>query len=151
MQISFDLDDTLIPCGDVFETEKLNFLGRFFCVEKIRKRAPQLIRELKLRGHDIHIYTTSLRSIRKIRKTLFWHGIFVGKVINETTNLRELKKRNLTVSKYPPAFGFELHIDDSKGVGLEGERLSFATIIIDPKDQRWDKTILLKIQSFDKK
>ena len=40
-------------------------------------------------------------------------------------------------SKYPPAFGIELLIDDSAGVELEGKRYGFAVLRIDPDDDAW--------------
>ena len=54
MNISFDLDSTLIPNGDEFKTEHLGRLGKFFKVEKIRKGAKDLIVELQNEGHTIN-------------------------------------------------------------------------------------------------
>ena len=76
---------------------------------------------------------------------LFCYGIKVGKIINESENQRTLKNRNKNASKYPPAFGFDLHIDDSKGVEMEGERLNFKTIIIKTNDKNWIETIQKEI------
>jgi hypothetical protein len=49
------------------------------------------------------------------------------------------------MSKYPPAFGFDVHVDDSRGVGIEGERHGFKTIIVAVDDKNWDNSILKEI------
>lgn len=51
----------------------------------------------------------------------------------------------MSSSKYPVAFKFDLHIDDSKGVGIEGERFNFKTIIVDPSDQNWTDKVLREV------
>jgi phosphoserine phosphatase len=57
MNISFDLDSTLITGGDEFETEKRSFIARWAGIDKIRKGAPALISKLQKKGHIVHIYT----------------------------------------------------------------------------------------------
>ncbi|PIY09521.1 MAG: hypothetical protein COZ18_07885 [Flexibacter sp. CG_4_10_14_3_um_filter_32_15] len=145
MHISFDLDSTLIPHGNQFEEEKRNFFATFLGIEPIRIGTAKLISDLQKQGHIIHIYTTSFRSKNKIPLMLFYYGIKVGKIINEYQNQRTLKRINKRVSKYPPAFGFDLHIDDSKGVEIEGEKLNFKTIIIKTNDKNWIETIQKEI------
>ena len=146
MNISFDLDLTLIPSGNEFETENRSRIAAFFGVEKIRKDAGMLISELQKEGHIIHIYTTSFRGKRNIRRTLRYYGIKVCSIINETENRKILKERNINASKYPTAFGFDLHIDDSKGVGMEADRLKFKAIIIDPKEENWISIIKTEVK-----
>jgi len=145
MHISFDLDSTLIPHGKEFEAEKRNLVANLLGIEPIRVGTSQLISDLQRQGHVIHIYTTSFRSKFKIRLMLFYYGIKVGKIINQSQNQRTLRKRNKNASKYPPAFGFELHIDDSKGVEMEGTKLNFKTIIIKTNDKNWIETIKKEI------
>ena len=145
MNISFDLDSTLIPHGNEFEAEKRNFFATFLGIEPIRIGTSKLISDLQKEGHTIHIYTTSFRKTMSIRLMLFYYGIKVGKIINEYQNQRTLKKINKRVSKYPPAFGFDIHIDDSKGVEMEGEKLKFKTIIVKTNDKNWVETIQKEI------
>jgi hypothetical protein len=45
-------------------------------------------------------------------------------------------------SKYPPAFGIDLHVDDSEGVGLEGQRYGFAVVVVSPEDPDWAARVL---------
>lgn len=137
MNISFDLDSTLIPYENEFATEKRSFFAKIFGIENIRKGTPELISELQNQGHAIHIYTTSFRSRRKIRRTFRYYGIKVGKIINQKENQPILKSKQIYASKYPPAFGFDIHVDDLKGVGIEAEKLNFKAIIIEPNDENW--------------
>ncbi|WP_299256385.1 HAD family hydrolase [uncultured Aquimarina sp.] len=137
MNISFDLDSTLIPNGKEFETEKRNRIAKLFGIEEIRKGTRELISDLQSQGHNIHIYTTSFRTKRKIRWTLKYYGIKVNRIVNQVENRKILKSRNINSSKYPPAFDFDLHIDDLKGVGIESERFNFKVIIVDPTDKNW--------------
>lgn len=141
MNISFDLDSTLIPNGKEFETEKRKGIATLFGIEEIRKGTSELISSLQNQGHKIHIYTTSFRNKRKIRLTLKYYGIKVNRIINEKENRKVLKSQNINSSKYPPAFDFDLHIDDLKGVGIESERLNFKVIFVEPADKNWTDKI----------
>ncbi len=138
MDISFDLDSTLIPNGNEFETEKRNRIAKLCGIEAIRKGSSILITDLQKEGHKVHIYTTSFRQKRNIRWTLKFHGIKVDRIVNQSENERVLKSQNINSSKYPPAFGFDLHVDDSKGVAIESERLNFkVVVIVEPSDKNW--------------
>lgn len=145
MNISFDLDGTLIPYDEEFETEKRGFIGRFLGIEKIRKGSKDLILTLQNLGHSINIYTTSFRSKHQIRKTFKYYGIKVDKIINQKDNISVLRNENCSASKYPPAFNFDLHIDDLPGVGLESKNLHFEAIIIKPSEANWGKLVIQKV------
>lgn len=148
MNISFDLDGMLIPSGEEFETERRGRIAKIFGVEKLRKGAPELIQHLQAQGHNIHIYTTSFRSKRSIRKTLRYYKINVRRIVNQTENLKVLKSQNIYASKYPPAFYFDLHIDDSKGVAMEGKKYNFKTIVVEPSDNHWVKKIKIRLEKY---
>jgi len=147
MNISFDLDGTLIPMVDEFSTESIGWLGYLLKVEKIRKGTKNLFYKLKKEGHTINIYTTSFRSKRKIRRTLFYYGISVKKIVTQAENQNTLRAKGISASKYPPAFSFDIHIDDLEGVGMEGKTLGFKAIIIEPDDNDWSNTVLQKIDT----
>lgn len=151
MNISFDLDSTLIPNGTEFEIEKRSGMAKLFGIEEMRKGTAELIAELKNQGNKVHIYTTSFRTKRKIRWTLKYYGINVDRIVNQTENQRELKKRNINASKFPPAFNFDVHIDDSKGVGVESQRYNFKAIIIEPNHENWTEKIKNEIEIFHNK
>ena len=145
MKISFDIDDTL-TANNAFSLERQSALQRILGVEQIRLGTKELFKELRKRGHKIWIYTTSFRSVTKIRFMFFSYGIPVDEIINQQIHVKTIKKFNLTISKYPSAFGIDLHIDDSPGVGIEGELHGFKTIIVSVNDQNWVNTVLQEIQ-----
>lgn len=138
MKISFDLDDTLIPTSVNFETEKRNIIQRLFGIEKLRKGTKTLFKEIE-KNNEIYIYTTSFRTISRIYLMFLSYGIFPKKVINQNIHKRNVNK---SVSKYPPEFGIDIHVDDSEGVKIEGERFGFKTIIISKEDKNWGENIL---------
>lgn len=148
MNISFDLDSTLIPNGKEFDTEKENWKTKLFKVEKLRKGTTELISLLQKEGHKINIYTTSFRSKQRIRFTFLCYNIKVERIVNQTENQKKLKMLNIDSSKYPKAFDFDLHIDDSKGVEIESQKFDFNVLIIAPNDQNWDEKIINKIKTF---
>jgi hypothetical protein len=143
MNISFDLDSTLIPSGKEFETKNINGIAKLIGIEEIRKGSKELTADLQNQGHKIHIYTTSFRTKRKIRLTLLYYGIRVNQIINQSENQKVLKSIKMNSSKFPPAFDFDIHIDDSKGVGIEAEKYNFKALIIEPTDKNW----IFKIKS----
>ena len=148
MNISFDLDSTLITGGNEFTTEERSLLAKSIGVERIRKGTSKLISELQNKGHKIHIYTTSFRKKRQIRFTLRYYGVKVNKIVNQVENQKTLKKLKIYASKYPTAFGFDIHIDDSKGVGMESEKYDFKAIIIETSDENWVEKIIKEINNY---
>jgi len=62
------------------------------------------------------------------------YGLKVDKIINQNVHLKRVRKN---ATKYPPEFEIDLHIDDSIGVQMEGEKYNFKTIIILPEDKNW--------------
>ncbi|GAB2687112.1 hypothetical protein GCM10027037_06590 [Mucilaginibacter koreensis] len=51
-------------------------------------------------------------------------------------------------SKYPLAFNIDLHVDDSKGVEMEGQRYGFCTVIVDEQQAEWGNFILSSLDNF---
>jgi hypothetical protein len=45
-------------------------------------------------------------------------------------------------SKFPPAFGIDLHVDDSEGVRMEGQEYGFRVVQVDPHDIFWMHKVL---------
>jgi hypothetical protein len=147
MTISFDIDNTLIPYSNEFEVEKKGFLPKLLKAEPLRKGTIQLFKELESRGHEIWIYTTSFRSPNYLKRTFKSYGLHPSRIINEKINQKQLRKHNCTSSKNPKLFGIDLHIDDSQGVGMEGEKYGFETIIIELEDAKWGDKILRKVDA----
>lgn len=138
MKISFDLDDTLIPARKTdFPTIKRNVFQKLLNIEFLRHGTVELFRKLQSEGHNVGIYTTSYRSNLKIRFQFMTYGLKLAFVVNEKANRKKMKEISVSASKYPPAFGIDLHIDDSEGVAIEGDRLNFRTIIIRKDQMNW--------------
>ena len=135
--ISFDIDNTLIPYSDEFPTTKPSFLYRCLGTEPLRKGTKELFSSLHKQGFKIWIYTTSYRSIFRLRMTFKSAGLSPSKYINENINRATLKMHNCKASKNPSLFGIDFHVDDSEGVKKEGEKYGFQSILIKPEDLNW--------------
>ena len=147
MNISFDLDSTLIPNGKEFETENKSWKAKLFKVEELRKGTKELFLKLREDGHKTNIYTTSFRSKNKIRFTFWCYNIKIDRIVNQFENQKKLKSLHINASKYPKAFEFDLHIDDSKGVEMESKKYGFTVIIVEQNDTNWTKNLLDKIKN----
>ncbi|BAV05943.1 hypothetical protein SAMN05421788_10617 [Filimonas lacunae] len=142
MVISFDLDDTLIAGVKQFALEPQTLWQRLLSKERLRAGTCELITALRSRGYKIYVYTSSYRSFRRI-KWLFWlYGIMLDKVINKTIHDRVMGQRAGYISKYPPAFHIDIHVDDSPGVLREGELHSFKVLVLSEKEQDWVRMLL---------
>src|SRR4051794_26891763 len=146
MRISFDVDDTLV-CRPSYAPVERGWLPAFIqgpFVEPLRFGTRELVRELRRRGCQVWIYTSSCRSPFYIRLWLFLYGICIDGIVNDDIHRQAL--RGLTFSrlpsKYPPAFGIHLHIDDSEGVEMEGAALGFRVLHIHPADKHWAQMVL---------
>lgn len=151
MIISFDIDNTLIPYSDEFEVEDKKLVSKILRAEHIRKGTINLFKELENKGHSIWIYTTSFRSIFNIKRTFKSYGLNPVRIINESINQEHLKKHNCKASKNPKLFGIDIHIDDSEGVKIEGEKYGFKTIIIRTDEKNWTNQIIKRVEALDMK
>ena len=97
------------------------------------------MRDLIARNCSIWIYTTSFRSPRAIRRWLRMYGVRAGGVVNQDRHDRVVGRSG--PSKYPPAFGVDLHVDDLPGVAIEGERHGFAAVVVTPDDRDWARIV----------
>ena len=145
-RVSFDVDDTLVCCGGV-ACDEASYLPRWlqrWLGEPLRAGTGALMRELRRRGCSVWIYTTSSRSPFYIRRWLLLHGIRVDGVINSERHRQGLAAHGFSrlPSKLPPAFGIDLHVDDSEGVRLEGVRHGFRVVVVSPDDQHWTRRVL---------
>ncbi|MBD2181116.1 hypothetical protein H6S82_16765 [Planktothrix sp. FACHB-1355] len=149
MRISFDLDDTLICHQGCVQREpnRVPFFLKPWINEPLRLGTRELMQKLKQYGCEVWIYTTSYRSPFYVRLWLFCYGIHVAKVINQATYHAYLRRNpsNSTLSKNPKIFGIDLHVDDSEGVRLEGEKYGFEVVVISPEDRNWTERVLKAI------
>jgi len=146
MIISFDLDDTLIPTSTKFAVEKQNILQKIFKIEKLRIGSLELFEEIKKRKYDVYIYTTSYRSKLRIKTMFLSYGISIKSIINQQEHNKFVK---IASSKYPPKFNIDIHIDDSIGVQMEGEKYNFKTIIVSKENEFWCKQIIKELDEIE--
>ena len=145
-RVSFDVDDTLVCCGGAAccEASYIPQFIRRWLGEPLRAGTGALVRELRRRECSVWIYTTSGRSPFYIRRWLLLHGIRVDGVVNSERHRQGLATHGFSrlPSKFPPAFGIDLHVDDSEGVRMEGESHGFRVVVIRPDDPHWTRRVL---------
>jgi hypothetical protein len=149
MRLSFDLDDTLIcyqknvPC----ERARIPFFLKPWINEPLRLGTRELIAELKQRGWDVCICTSSYRSPWLVRLWFACYGISIGRVITQDTYEAHLRRYPAArfPSKNPRLFGIDLHIDDSDGVRREGEQYGFDVVVVSPDDLAWTQSVLQEV------
>ena len=112
--------------------------------EPLRRGTTSLFRELRRLECRVWIYTSSSRSSSYIRRWLLLHGIRVDGVVNSERHGKARRPSHLDrlPSKFPPAFGIDLHVDDSEGVRMEGDQHGFRVVLVHPGDERWDEKVL---------
>ncbi|MGL4583717.1 MAG: hypothetical protein ACRCVU_12145 [Flavobacterium sp.] len=77
---------------------------------------------------------------------MFWlYGISVDYIINQQEHDKALREKKRDISKYPPIFGIDVHVDDSVGVEVEGKRHNFRTILVSIDDKKWVDKILMEV------
>lgn len=139
MKISFDLDGTLIPrYEDEFQTEALSFWQKVLGVEPMRKGAPGFLKRLKKGGHQVGIYTSSLRKKKTVMFWLWTYSVKLDFFINATLSDKRTRKLGINCSKHPPSFGIDIHVDDEPGLQEEANRYNFKVLIL-PRDAELDK------------
>jgi hypothetical protein len=144
MRISFDIDDTLVCSANVPTEQHLSRWWRLWYAERLRSGTQALMGELIRRRCELWIYTTSYRSPRYLRGWFRCLGVSLAGVVNQARHERVVGRQG--PSKYPPAFGIDLHVDDSEGVGLEGERHGFAVVVVSPGDVGWAVRVLEAVE-----
>jgi hypothetical protein len=152
MRISFDLDDTLIcrQVGAKYERNRVPLLLRLWLNETLRLGTRFLIKHLQQSGHEIWIYTTSYRHPFVVKLWLRCYGIKVANVVNQKIYDRYTQdnKSGNRPSKNPKLFDIDLHIDDSIGVKMEGDRYDFRVLVIEPNDLAWVDKVIKSVNIF---
>lgn len=148
MRIAFDLDETLVPVEPHLQKERPWGPLRLLFPEALRPGSRRLLRQLHQDGHELWIYTSSYRKRVYIRTWFRCLGVPLAGVVNQERHERIVRPLRLpahSASKYPPAFGIELLIDDSLGVAEEGRRHGFDVLRIDPLDPDWVDKVRTRI------
>jgi hypothetical protein len=145
MRVSFDVDDTLV-CGHQVPAERLvPWRGRWLYPESLRQGTRSLMGELLRRVCELWIYTTSYRPSRYLRGWFRSFGIPIRDVVNQDRHEQVVGLRG--PSKYPPAFGIDLHVDDSEGVAEEGRSHGFDVVVVSPGDLDWTARVLRAVDA----
>jgi hypothetical protein len=154
MRISFDLDDTLICYREDVPREPPIPLLLCWLVadEPLRLGTCTLMKDLQARGWEPWIYTTSYRRPSQVQRWLRYHGVAVAGVINQDAHEACFRGRcgERRPTKYPPAFGIDLHVDDSDGVRIEGEQNGFAVVVVRPDDRDWAEKVLVAATAIER-
>src|SRR5262245_16440490 len=140
IHVSFDIDDTLVCAASVPTEQHLPFWLRRRYPERVRRGFRSLALQLRRRGCHIWVYTTSRRPADYLAGWFRSMGVPLAGVVNQSRHEAVVGGRG--PSKYPPAFGIGLHIDDSEGVAMEGSAHGFRVVLVAPEDERWDERIL---------
>jgi hypothetical protein len=151
MRIAFDLDDTLIPGEFPFPTEPApqGLLARWFAQEPLRLGTVELLTELARQGHEVCIYTTSLRRCFAVKMLFRAYGIPIRRVINEDVHQRAVRRLGdvyTVCTKYPPAFGIDVLVDNSQIVHLEADAFAYSMILVRPDDADWVRTVRTRLE-----
>jgi len=146
MRISFDMDDTLV-CEPAIPCEQfVPWWWRWAYHERMRRGTRELMRKLVARRCDLWIYTTSYRPARYLRGWFSTIGVHLGGIVNQARHERLIRRSHFgheyPPSKYPRAFGIDLHVDDSNGVAEEGRQFGFRVLVIAPDDPDWTAKVL---------
>lgn len=146
IRISFDIDDTLACHFLHTESEQSLLPGvvQRWLGEPLRSGTRDLIRELRRRDCSIWIYTSSGRTPSYIRRWLLLYGVHIDGVVNSVRHSHALKVHGFanSPSKFPPAFGIDLHVDDSEGVRTEGYDHGFRVLVVRPDNENWAQQVL---------
>ena len=143
MRISFDMDHTLVPY-DIKGRSEADC--KLFNGDLLRKGAIKLLKELQ-KEHELWIYTTSFRGPINLKFSSWLKGIKIKKVVNDDEHRKIIKSYQFhkTPTKYPKHYDIDLHIDDSKGVKMEGDEFGFDVLQIDSLADNWAELILNKV------
>ena len=143
MRVSFDVDDTLVVFGDnaSHESDRVPWLLRPWFAEPLRAGARDLMRGLTAQGHELWIYTTSLREALYMKRWLGFYGVKISGTVNAVTHAEALRGRNRPPTKLPKLWNIALHIDDSDWVEQEGRDHGFNVCRIASDDADWTNKV----------
>jgi hypothetical protein len=117
-----------------------------YCLLPQASQEASLLKELAHRGCDIWVYTSSERSSHYVRLWFWLAGVALGGIVNQSIHNQVVRDGypfpSLTPTKYPPAFGIVLHVDDSEGVAQDGAEHGFDVVLISPSDPEWATRVL---------
>lgn len=154
IKISFDLDEVLFVSPSTHKTEPaLPFpLNKIF-KERLRFGAPNLINELKNRGYEVWVYTSSYRTERYIKFLFRCYGVKFDEIVNAQRHLKEVQgnKKEILPQKIPSKYRISLHVDDETVVATYGKAYGFDVFQLEAQDDNWEEKILERMLQIENK
>ena len=149
MRISFDLDETLTTSRLAEAEPGQAWWGWFFFQEPLRRGTRNLLKNLRSQGHEVWIYTSSVRSVTTISWWFASYGITLDGIVNERLSRPALKaaaQEGILASKYPPYFDIDIHIDDDPNLVRDLQGTSCIPILVDRNDLQWIAALMGKLK-----
>lgn len=143
--ISFDLDETLL-CGRFHHLADPDLppLVSVSRDERLRLGAALLLRELAAEGHQLWIYTESLRGRSSVLTWFAVMGIPIHGLVNRQLHEAEWQRRGAPAKcphKFPPWFGISIHVDNDPEIAAEGLALGYQVILVSPGKRDFAETV----------
>ena len=155
MRISFEFDDLLVLHDSPLPGEVVvPWWWRWRYPERMRRDAKAMLQTLHAAGHEPWIYTTSLRQPRFLLGWFKRAGIPIREVIDQHRHDQAVNKSQFAgyvPSKYPPAFGIDLHVDHAEGVAAEGAEHGFRVVVAAPTDADWVRRVLEAVDALQQR
>ncbi|MBW3634924.1 MAG: hypothetical protein KY445_00485 [Armatimonadetes bacterium] len=150
MRISFDLDDTLICYNPQVprEPNRVPLWWRWKEQEPLRLGTVDLAQQLQEAGHELMVYTTSLRNPAQVKRWLGFYGFRAAAVINAELHAKAISHKERHYSKMPWRFDVALHVDDENFVEV-GQKFGMSWLLIATHDLEWTAKILKAVQDIE--
>ena len=145
MRVSFDIDDTIVRNAVSHKDERAKVWVRWLFRERLRPGTLELFRALRARGCDIWLYTTSHRSAWYLQSWFWSLGVPLDGVVNQTRHDSAVAR--LGPSKWPPAFGIDVHVDDLLVAEPSSIAGRFELVVIEPADTAWSQKVLAAVDA----
>lgn len=145
LNVSFDIDDTLVCGADTPSEPFVPFWARRRYPEPVRAGTRALLKALIERRCRLWVYTSSRRPPRYLRGWFRSAGIALAGAVNLCEHEQVIGCRG--PSKLPPAFGIDLHVDDSPGVQIEGIEHGFRVVHVAPHERDWTIKVLRAVDA----
>lgn len=154
LKVSFDLDEVLFVSPLTHKTEPaLPFPLNIIFKERLRYGTPSLINELKRRGYEVWVYTSSYRTQRYIKCLFGLYGVRFTEIVNAQRHLEEVQRnrKEMLPQKLPNNYRISLHIDDEDVVVSYGKTYGFEVYQLNAHDDDWKEKILGRMEQIEAK
>jgi len=145
VRISFDLDEVLFVDPGRYETEPpLRFPFDRLFTERLRKGTVWLIGELKRRGFEVWVYTSSHRTVTYIAALFRHYRVYFDEIVNADRHEREVQAghaRRLP-AKLPNRYRISLHIDDEDAIIRSARDYGYRVMRVYEPDPEWADKVL---------